>query len=63
MYDPVDVKLLVSSSVRSDRGRPDSPDPLLVSTTGYDAFYLTIHVVFHFPVVAGCVGCYCKSVG
>ena len=52
MYDPVDVKLLVSSSVRSVRGRPDSPDPLPVSVTGYDAFYLTIHVVFHFPAVA-----------
>ena len=63
MYDPVDVKLLVSSRVRSDRGRPDPPHPLPVSATGYDTFYLTIHVVFHFPVVAGCVGCYCKSVG
>ena len=58
MYDPVDVKLLVSSRVRSDRGRRDPPDPLPVSATG-----LTIHVVFHFPAVAGCVGCYCKSVG
>ena len=32
-------------------------------TKSYDAFCLTIHVIFHFPVVAGCVGCYRKSVG